>query len=73
MPEEMQLIECGNCHKQAHGLYSTAATRMDYIAGFYNVKSGSAWHRYQANKQEAFLCKPCLHTRMREERRSLLP
>lgn len=72
MPEEMQLIQCGKCHKQAHGLYSPAAMNSAYIAGFYSVARGTPWHRY-GQEGEKFLCKACLHDRMREERRDMLP
>lgn len=72
MPEEMRTIKCGNCGKEAHGVYSTVSMQASYIAGFYSVSEGSIWHRYRQG-EESFLCKPCLHLRMRDERRSMQP
>lgn len=72
MPEEMRTIKCSECGKEAHGVYSTVSMQASYIAGYYSVKLDSPWHRY-AQGDESFLCKTCLHTRMRDERRSLLP
>lgn len=72
MPEEMNTIQCSECGKQAHGVYSTVSMKSSYIAGFYSVSDDSPWHRY-GQDGESFLCKTCLHMRMRDERRSLLP
>lgn len=72
MPEEMSTIKCSQCGKQAHGVYSTTAMSSAYIAGFYSVAKGTPWHRY-GNAGDKFLCKACLHIRMRDERRSIQP
>lgn len=73
MPEEMSTIECGNCHKKAHGIYSAASEHAAYIAGFYRVKGDdSPYHRYGV-EGESFLCRACLHDRIREERRDFRP